>query len=59
MYSLQYWHETRAEWRGCGVYSQDREVVARRLLGMRAQCHDSVRFRVEYTPTLPTMSTVG
>ena len=55
MYSLQYWHETRAEWRPCGVYSDDREVVTRRYLGYRRDC-DTVRFRILYTPELPTIA---
>ena len=56
MYSLQYWHSGAAEWRPCGVYSQDREVVAQRLLAHRRDCRDAIRFRVLFTPELPTLA---
>lgn len=50
MYTLQYWHETRMEWRGCGVQSQDRAFVARSLLSHRNWTDGSVRFRIDYAP---------
>ena len=56
MHSLQYWHEQLAQWRPCGVYSQDREVVVQRLLGHRAMTHDSVRFRIESTSESLTLA---
>ena len=53
MYTLQYWNEGAAEWRGAGCSSTSREVVARRLRGARTECRDLVRFRIEHLPSLP------
>ena len=46
MFTLQYWHESRAEWRGAGYRSDDRAAVVRRMHGASAQCDHCVRFRV-------------
>jgi hypothetical protein len=48
MYSLQYWHETRMEWRGAGYRSDDRAAVVRRMASSAAQCGNCVRFRVAF-----------
>ena len=52
MFELQYWHETRAEWRPCGVKSADRGFVARALLGHQKMTKGLCRFRVVNTPVL-------
>ena len=52
MYTLEYWHETRCEWRPCGVKSPDRGSVARALLKHQKMTKGLVRFRVITQPTL-------
>ena len=46
MFTLEYWNEGAAEWRGAGYRSEDREAVVRRMRGAAAQCDYCVRFRV-------------
>ena len=53
MYTLQYWNEGAAEWRGAGCSSTSREVVERRMRGAAEQCDYCVRFRIEHLPSLP------
>jgi len=50
MYSLQYWNEGAAEWRGAGYRSTDLEAVRLRMRGAAAQCDYCVRFRIEQLP---------
>ena len=52
MYTLQYFNESAAEWRGAGCSSTSREVVARRMRASAEQCGHCVRFRIRET-TLP------
>lgn len=46
MFTLEYWNEGAAEWRGAGYRSEDREAVVRRMRSSAAQCDYCVRFRV-------------
>ena len=46
MYQLQYWHESLAEWRGAGYWSDDRDSVLRRMRGASEECGHCVRFRI-------------
>jgi len=46
MYTIQYWHETQAQWRGCGERPcPDRTVTLDRMRALREQCNGCVRFR--------------
>ena len=49
MYTVQYWNEHDAEWRGCGVSTPDIDVARTRMRGMAEQCGYCVRFRIDYT----------
>ena len=52
IYSLQYWNDRAAEWRGCGITSHDRELIRKRQFqmidDMDGAC--SIRFRVLSVP---------
>ena len=50
MYTLQYWNEGAAEWRGAGFKSDDLEAVRTRMRGAAQQCDYCVRFRIEQLP---------
>jgi len=50
MYTLQYWNERDAEWRGCGVQSPDRAFVQLRRDGFTEQSGGCVRFRIISRP---------
>ena len=47
-YTVQYWNEGAAEWRGTGagrIY--DRDQARQRMRALAEQCDYSVRFRLE------------
>ena len=50
MYTLQYWNEGAAEWRGAGYKSSDIEAVRTRMRGAAQQCDYCVRFRIQELP---------
>ena len=48
MYSIQYWNERDAEWRGTGsgtIY--DKDMARMRMRALAEQCDHCVRFRIE------------
>ena len=45
MYTIQYWNERDAEWRGCGRVVSDIDTARRHMRGLREQCNGCVRFR--------------
>ena len=48
IYTIQYWNERDAEWRGTGsgtIY--DKSLALSRMRAMADQCDHCVRFRVE------------
>ena len=45
-YTVQYWNERDAEWRGCGVPPTDLELARTRMRGLSDQTARTVRFRV-------------
>jgi hypothetical protein len=54
-YTIQYWNERDAEWRGTGsgtIY--DRDTARQRMRALAEQCDHCVRFRLE--PQGPTGS---
>ena len=52
-YTIQYWNESAAEWRGTGAGSiSDRETARQRMCGMAEMTDYTVRFRIE--PLTPT-----
>ena len=52
MYTIQYWNERDAEWRGCGRVVPDLDTARRHMRGLRDQCGGCVRFRA--IETLPS-----
>ena len=50
MYSLQYWNEGAAEWRGTGTVSRDIEIIRSKRANMSRQCQNCVRFRILTIP---------
>ena len=60
MFTLQYWNEGAAEWRGAGFTSTSLEATKRRMRGAAQQCDYCVRFRIEHVPGLqPVPAVVG
>jgi len=60
MYTLQYWHESTAEWRGAGCSSTSREVIERSMRYDAEQCDHSVSFRIRHLPGLnPVPAVLG
>lgn len=50
-YTIQYWNESAAEWRGTGAGSiSDRETARQRMCGMAEMTDYMVRFRIEPQP---------
>ena len=45
-YTAQYWNEREAQWKGCGVTSDDMDVVRARQFQMIRDCGGTVRFRI-------------
>ena len=45
-YTVQYWNERAAEWRGCGVPPTDIDWARTRMRGLSEQTGRTVRFRV-------------
>ena len=48
MYTIQYWNERDAEWKGTGsgtIY--DRDMARMRMRALADQCDHCVRFRIE------------
>ena len=52
MYTLQYWNEGAAEWRGAGFTSTSLEATRRRMRGAAEQCDHCVSFRIREVPSL-------
>ena len=52
-YTIQYWNELDAEWRGTGSgIIADRDTARQRMSALAEQCDHCVRFRLE--PHAPT-----
>ena len=58
MFTLQYWHETAAEWRGAGFSSTSLDCARRRMRGALEECGGCVRFRIEHLPSLSPVPAV-
>jgi len=52
MFTVQYWNERDAQWKGCGVRGEDLADVQLRMNGFKKQCGGIVRFRIIQDPAL-------
>ena len=50
MYTVQYWNERAAEWRGTGNRNADPDIARDKLMRMQRMTEGNVRFRVIHTP---------
>ena len=50
MYTVQYWNERAAEWRGTGNRNADPDIARNSLMRMQRMTEGNVRFRVIHTP---------
>ena len=52
MYTIQYWNERDAQWRGTGSGTiADRDMARVRMRALSEQCDHCVRFRIDPQPT--------
>ena len=50
MYTVQYWNERHAEWRGTGAGTPDPDKARNTLMRQQRLTEGNVRFRVIHTP---------